>query len=276
MQVVVRPPLLAPYVSSIGYLEGRFAHARERALPTGTMQLLVNLDSDRFHSYAADGSALSVPGVALQGASSRPTVIDPADQRAVLWVAFRPGGAYPFFRVPAVKTTDQLVALDELWGREGVVLRERLLDASTPREKLRLVAAALLAHATLEPDPAVTAAVGALRRGASVSGVSDALGWTPRLLYRRFGDHIGLAPKRFARLQRFQRLVASVARGPQPIDWARRAAEHGYHDQSHLIHEFRDFAGLSPSQYTPRSPADRNHVPIPTIPAPSDRGRMGS
>lgn len=76
-----------------------------------------------------------------------------------------------------------------------------------------------------------------------------------------------MAPKRFARVRRFQRLLAlaagqaaTAARGGG--DWARLAAECGYHDQAHMIHDFRSFAGQSPSEYAPRSVAERNHVPF--------------
>ncbi len=263
MQVVVRPsvPALAPFVSSIGYLEGRFAHARERALPTGGVQLLVNLDADAFHSYGLDGSVQATHGASVQGPSSLPAVIDPAEQRSVLWVAFRAAGGYPFFRAPS----DVMVGLDEYWGRDGAVLRERLLAEPTPLARIRLLERVLVERAArpLEPDPAVRFAAAALRRGDPVAQVSDALGWTPRRLLRRFAAQVGLAPKRYARIGRFQRLLTSVTGGD--VDWARCAVEHGFHDQSHLIHEFQAFSGLSPTGYRPRSEADRNHVPISTI-----------
>ncbi len=62
-----RSPALAPFVASMGYLEGRFPHGRERVLPTGTVQLLVNLDRDALHC-APDG----LPPVRTGGAAGRP------------------------------------------------------------------------------------------------------------------------------------------------------------------------------------------------------------
>ena len=277
-------PALAGFVSSIGYFEGRFDHTRERALPAGTTQLLVNLDADEFHSYATDGRLLQrTGGAVVQGPYARPTLIDPAEQRAVLWVGFRPGAAYPFFAAPASATRDQFVALDALWGRDGAVLRERLLAIRTPAEKLRAVEAMLLARARLPSrrDPGVVYAVRALHRGVTVAEVTDRLGWTAKRLARAFHAQVGLTPKRFARVRRFQRLIASIPADATPgapvdatpgatadcrsgatVDWARLATECGYHDQAHMIHDFQAFSGLSPTRYAPRSPGEHNHVPV--------------
>ncbi|MFC0527764.1 helix-turn-helix domain-containing protein [Phytohabitans kaempferiae] len=256
-----RSPALAPFISSMGYLEGEFPHGRERVLPSGTVQLLVNLDRDALHS-APDGlPPIRTGGAALQGPSARPALVDTADQRAILWVEFRPGGAAPFFPGPA-EACDQLVPLDAVWGRRGPALRERLLAAGSPEEMRAAVEAALLAAAEPpRPDPALTAAVAALHRGATVADTADRLGWTTKRLARLFSAHVGLAPKRFARIRRFQRLLsAAAARGEG--DWARLAAECGYHDQAHMIHDFRAFAGQSPTEYSPRSAEERNHVPF--------------
>jgi methylphosphotriester-DNA--protein-cysteine methyltransferase len=72
--------------------------------------------------------------------------------------------------------------------------------------------------------------------------VGAELGLSPRTFTRRFRDHTGLTPKRFARIQRLQRLLAAVEPA-HPVDWARLAAEHGYCDQAHLIDDFRELTG---------------------------------
>ena len=267
MFVVMRPtaPALAPFVESFWYFAGRLPPGRERVLPSGEVQLLVNLHSDELRTYAGDGRVHRVGGAALQGAYRGPVVIDTAQQRAIVGVGFRAGGAYPFFAVPPSAVRDGLVPLDDLWGRDGAVLRDRLLSADGPAGVLRALEAALLARVArpLEPDPAVGYAVAAFDRGgATVGAVTERLGMTGKRFVRRFTEHVGLTPKRFARIRRLQRVIRSIA-GGAPVDWARLAAETGFYDQAHLIHDFRSLAGLRPSEYRPRTPRERNHVPLP-------------
>lgn len=268
MQLVVPPsaPALAPFVESLWYSAGPQAPGRELVLPTGVMQLLVNLHSDELRTY--DGADVRrVSGAAMQGARSGATVIDTGQLRAIVGVAFKPGGAFPFTVAPPSATAGTIVELDALWGRDGAVLRERLLSAPTPRAVLRTLEDVLLARAArpLEPDPATAFALAAFEHGASVTAVVDRLGMTSKRFARRFVDRVGLTPKRFARVRRFQRLLGSISSDVE-VDWARRAAECGYYDQSHLIHEFRALSGLCPTEYQPRSLWERNHV---SLPAPS-------
>lgn len=264
-------PALRPLIGALGYVEGRFAHSSELALPNGGAQLLVNLDRDELGSAVPGERAVArrTHGAALQGPSTEPVLIDPAQQRAIVWVAFRTAGAHPLLNAPLSAVRDQLVALDDLWGGDGAVLRERLLEAMAaggPQECLRQLEAALLAQAASAPasapDPAVRSAAARLDQGASVREAADDLGWTPRRLSARFDTQVGLSPKRYARVRRFQRLLARVNARPAEPDWALLAAEGGYHDQAHLIHEFRAFAGMTPTAYAPRSAAERNHVPL--------------
>ncbi|WP_322752369.1 helix-turn-helix domain-containing protein [Frankia sp. Cas3] len=86
-------------------------------------------------------------------------------------------------------------------------------------------------------------------------------GWTPRRLNRRFMSRIGLAPKRFSRVRRFQRLLRAAGGRDDP-DWARLAVDCGFYDQAHLINDFRDLSGLTPGAYRPRSVDVPNHVPV--------------
>jgi len=259
-------PALEPFIESIWYYESALPLARERILPTGTMQLLVNLDQDELRSYHGDGygEVAAIGGAGLCGVHAGHFAIDTAEQRAIMGVVFKPGGAYPFFAPPADATRDQHVALDDLWGRDGAVLRERLLEARGPAAKLRTLEAALLSRRvrSLERDPAVAFAIEALERDVTVAAVTERLGMTARTFIRRFASQVGLTPKRYARVRRFQRVLAAIERG-RAVDWAQVALACGYFDQAHLIHDFRAFAGVSPTAYRPRFEGERNHMALP-------------
>lgn len=255
-------PALAPFVESIGYGSADLRHGTERVLPTGGAQLIVNLDADVMSSRH-HGAEERIGGAGLVGVTSTHADVDPAHQRETVWVAFRPGGAYPFLPTPVGEATDLLVDLDAVWGRAGRGLRERLLDAPTVEAKLRVTNQALLdaASGPLEPDPAVRHAVRALSEGAAVGSVVDDLGTTPKRLIRTFTEQVGVPPKRFARIRRFQRLLSAIPYD-RPVDWAALAVTCGYADQAHLIHEFKALAGLRPTEYRARGATEQNHVPL--------------
>ena len=80
-----------------------------------------------------------------------------------------------------------------------------------------------------------------------VGDVASEVGWSHQHLITRFTEQVGLTPKRVARIARFERIVRAT-QGRTP-DWGRVAAEHGYADQSHLIRDFRAFAGTTPSRF---------------------------
>jgi hypothetical protein len=130
---------------------------------------MVNLHENEFRTYEGPEHANvnRTPGAVLAGQCARHTVIDTQEQRCLVEVNFALGGAAPFFAASLPTTRDQLVDLEDLWGSDGVVLRERLLEAVTPDEKLKAVEAALLAHLVRPsgPDRAVEFAVAAFERG---------------------------------------------------------------------------------------------------------------
>ncbi|MGH3232074.1 MAG: helix-turn-helix transcriptional regulator [Streptosporangiaceae bacterium] len=115
----------------------------------------------------------------------------------------------------------------------------------------------------LVPDPAVVAAAAALSRGVPVGEVSRALGLLPRTLRRRFTAHVGLTPKRFARVQRLQQLVRDLD-GQTEVDWATAAARHGYADQPRLADEFRELVGVTPTEYLRSRVNGPNHLLFPS------------
>jgi methylphosphotriester-DNA--protein-cysteine methyltransferase len=111
----------------------------------------------------------------------------------------------------------------------------------------------LLAALPYEDDPLVTRAATLLAGAhdeASVSSVAGVLGVSERQLERRFLARIGVTPKRFATLRRFERAVARATIAPS---LTAAALDAGYYDQSHFIRDFRRFAGSSPREHFARS-----------------------
>jgi AraC-like DNA-binding protein len=246
---------LSDFVESLWLHQGYHASdARERVLPTGALELVFDLNSN------ADGGAL------ISGARSTSFIIETHRATSVMGVDFAPGGAHPFFTAPVGEFRDALVPLGAVWGHQAVDLRERLAEAPTADQKFRILETALLDRATrpLERHPAVsTALVEFLRKphASSIGAMARQVGLSPRRFIQIFRDEVGLPPKLFCRVRRFQRVLALTERR-EKVDWANVAVFCGYADQAHLIRDFREFSGLIPTAYLAGRGGNPNHVPV--------------
>lgn len=224
---------LQPYVSHY-WLSRHNRDERHDVLPDGALDLVLEIDT-------RDSRAL-VYGTTT---TSQAQVLRPGCH--YLGVRFRPGQGRHFLRAAAVELTDTheaaagLLALDlqdvpELVANDGAVLSR--LDA--------LLARHLQTHA---PVPtALDASIRALERTHGVLPVTTAAslqGKSLRQFERDFRETVGVLPKLFGRIQRFQRAHALVLQTVQQL--AEVAADLGYTDQSHMSHEFRRFAGCTPA-----------------------------
>jgi AraC-like DNA-binding protein len=81
----------------------------------------------------------------------------------------------------------------------------------------------------------------------------------PKTFRRHFLGQVGLTPQRFARVQRLHRVVRSIQQQTE-IDWAAVAARHGYCDQSHVVDDFQDFVGVTPTAYLRQRSDGPTHV----------------
>jgi AraC-like DNA-binding protein len=236
--------------------------ALERILPHGTAQLIINLKEDQTRSYHPETGAMTgSSGSAISGIATRFCVIDTAEQECAAGVSFRPGGTVPFFATPAYELRDADVPLEFAWSRARTVrLREQLLSAASPAARLDVLERAM-AEAFRAPafDPAVAFAVSALPRSADIARLADTVGLSSKRLAERFKLAVGVSPKVYGRLLRFQRAL-QCAEGGRTVDWTRIALDCGYYDQAHFIHDFRSFAGITPTGYDAGRTQFRNHV----------------
>jgi AraC-like DNA-binding protein len=259
--VLRRPgPPLDGLVRAITYQAGEQPRTSvEKILPGPGASLWINLNRDEFRSFDEFGRVMRVPGAMLAGPASRAAVIEFEQGRAHISVTFALGAAGCFFVPPLDVTRDLQVPLGEVWGRTGAAVRERVLEAATPQDALAVVEGVLLGALTGLRDHLVVAACEALSAGTAVGKVAADLGVLPRTLRRRFTAQVGLSPKRFARVQRLQRVVRDLD-GRSSVDWAGVAARHGYADQPHLVGEFRQLVGVTPTEYLRSRVDGPNHL----------------
>src|SRR5580698_626049 len=248
-------------------------HSLERVLPTGEISLIINLWENRTRVYDRDDPRkfTTCDGCIVAGAYSAFTVIDTDEQRATAGVVFRPGGAFPFLGLPAAKLQDTSASLADLWGRQAASeLREQLLAAHTPQQKFTILERTLLSRLKLSPEPAhpiVSFAVENFRHRPQrpISATTDQIGLSDRHFIQLFSQHVGLTPKLFCRVQRFQQVlrnIFSTAGADCSIDWPQIALTCGYFDQSHFIHDFRAFSGINPTTYVANKTQFQNHVAL--------------
>lgn len=203
------PAHLAPWIECLWTLEGQAAEI-ETVLPDGRMELVVH------HASRPKDQAESF----VTGQLTRPLHIEPTGPMLTHGVRIRPAAAGAFLNLPADELTGHFVTLK-------------------------------MQPATRLPDAAITRAVALIERSAGtirMDQITQAVNLSPRQFDRRFLAAVGLPPKAFARIIRFQALLASYRAEDFPR-WADLALTCGFYDQSHLANEFRQFAGVSPTGF---------------------------
>ena len=203
----------------------------------------------------------------VSGAYARCFVIDTREHASTLGVHFQPGGARPFFGLPARALANTHVDLEALWGGAARLLREQLCAAQTPDQRFDILEAALGRQLSrFRPHSALDLVLRRLGAGAGVAEIAGQLALSHRRLIELFADDVGMTPKLYARVLRFQRSIEGSSNGSPP--WAEVAALAGYSDQSHLIRDWRAFSGLSPSEWAScRAVAVKeHHVAAPAPP----------
>ena len=238
---------------------------REHVLPSGKAQLVIALHDERL-SWSTDlrGDSHAWTAGIVHGPQSSYYLTGPKPRGAVMGVSFRPGAAGPVvLGVPPSALTDGHVSLGDLWGSRGTVLRERLADAATPQAAFTILEEALTARLRRPPPvhPAVAHALRASLLEAPRPRVADIrreTGFSAKHFIALFRAAVGLTPKQYLRIRRFGTVLEHLA-AERPGTLCDLAAAAGYADQSHLNREFRELAGIAPTEYRPPARTSEYH-----------------
>jgi len=252
-EIASRPPgvALRPYVRQLhGFVEATPGPLRRREAPLGAVVMIVSLEHEWWLQDASGATMRRTSFVA--GLQDGPVLVEHGGASHGMEVYFTPLGARIFFGVPLDALTGRVLELEEVLGREATALTEQLRATPGWEGRFDLLEAAIARRLEAGSPPALELRWAWGRLAAShgrvaIGALAAELGWSHRRLIAQFREHVGMPPKRVARILRFDR-ACSLLEGAASPSLAAIAYECGYSDQPHFTREFRALAGITPGE----------------------------
>lgn len=242
------PAELAASVQGIWRLQGHCAQAAPHVvLPDGCISMVLNFGAPL---SSAQGAGPVERSHGLLGEIRRPLRVMAEGEVDLVGVRLTPGTSLALSRIPLAELVDGVSGESVLTGALSGLLRT--LESAAPHERMALLVAGLTAVARAGHDEAQTPVQAAVARifGAQgnlrVDDLAAAVGTSRRSLERLFRARLGCSPKALCDVLRFQSAMRHAQAGGA-VNWADIAHAAGYFDQSHLIRDFRRFAGATPT-----------------------------
>ncbi|MBO6517297.1 MAG: AraC family transcriptional regulator [Bacteroidia bacterium] len=244
-----------PYVQSVfHYKHFTPDHSIERVVPTGHVFIIFELDGITRNTFHNDSlkPKQEFTGVWVSGMHRNFISISAHQDSEMFVIQFKPGGAYPYFHIDMEAITETVIPAEELFGDEILTLRSAILDGKTPIEKFNVAEQWLdkRLKTELAPDQDLLDVLDALQKEV-VTRYAEVISHYPKTqkhLIDQFKSRVGLTPKYFQRILRFNDILARL-KNKEKVQWADIAYQSGFSDQSHFIKEFKHFSGFNPQEY---------------------------
>jgi AraC-like DNA-binding protein len=244
-------PALAGIVQELWQVEGRLSPFRERVLPNGCTEIMLNLGPP--HQLLTDAGTSVWELAWFSGLHERAIAIESLQGTHLVSARLHPLGALRLFGPEIPKAVNTVVDLETLLGPPAAELHATLLAADSTEERFAHLERFLIGYISTGKVPSAIVSEAARRieeahgnlRIASIYGEQ---GVSRKHLWLRFGRELGLSPKAYAQLHRFVWTLARLRESPS-VEWPRLAAAAGYSDQAHLVRDFRRAAFASPTEF---------------------------
>jgi AraC-like DNA-binding protein len=191
----------------------------------------------------------------ITGPNDQPRRVRLYDGMKNLVIHFKPGGMFKLFQLPAYYFYNKSRDANQFLGKQIQEIARQLSETGLS-EKIELLDTWLIAHLQKErkTDRNIDEAIRLIERrkgNISIRELEQETFTTKRTLERRFQEQVGLQPKTFARLVRFNEVIRFVEANLN-LKWRQLADKFGYYDQSHFIHEFKTLTGTVPHDFPTR------------------------
>lgn len=229
-------------------------HSIERVVPTGHSYLIFELDGYERNTFDNDTLRPNATfGKVWYSGMHKNYISISAHQNSEMFVVqFKPYGAHPFIHRPVYELNDRVVAGEEVFDETIFQLREHLLKAGNAGEKFQIAENWLnerYDERRVPPEELLEVVIRLQRESVSNYGsVVEEYPKTHKHLIDQFKKYIGLTPKYYQRVLRFNEILQLINQSKK-IEWSQVAYHCEYSDQSHFIKEFKHFSGLNPQKF---------------------------
>jgi len=243
-------------------------HLVDRLLPDGNVQLLMELTDNTKYIY--DNKTLkeiqSCRNTWFSGFRTEPITIPSGRESEMIVISFKKGRAFPFFCEPMFSLKNCVVDAELVMETEILEIREKIREIPDPLDKLRYLDRAFTRFYSsgLEENTYVDYMISGIESNPSnirLKELTAKVGYSQKHLIKIFKDKVGVSPKEFLKIIRFQKVVQQLESGHQ-VDWNSVAFDCGFYDQSHFIADFKKYSGFTPTEYLSRKNEMLNYVPI--------------
>jgi len=247
--------ILNQYIESIFHIKDFMPdHSIERVVPTGHIFIIFELDG--FTRNTFDNETLkpnnTFTNVWVSGMHKNYLSISAHQKSEMLVIQFKPYGAYPFFHLPIQELNEKVIPAEKIFENEILELREEILAKKTSEEKFKNVEKWLVDkfHEDKRPSDEILNILEKLQTESVVnySKIIESYSKTHKHLIDQFKKYIGLTPKYYQRILRFNEILQKIHQS-EKIEWSQVAYQCEYADQSHFIKEFKHFSGLNPQKF---------------------------
>jgi AraC-like DNA-binding protein len=223
-----------------------------RILPDSCVELVIHFNKP-YKTTFSDNKTEIQPQSFVVAQMKNFIEIEPHGKIGMISVRFSAQGAYHFFGMPMKEIANGIVDLKLIWNNLAKEIEDRIVTCNYTAQRNQIIQRYLLIQlakngkvdSTLDNSLAlIYSTQGQIR----ADEIASKTGMSNRQLVRKFGNSIGLSPKEFARIIKF---IGSLnyLKANSGSNLAEAANSCGYYDQAHFIHDFKEYSGLTPSQF---------------------------
>ncbi len=259
---------LSKYLSDIVYHKDfQPVHIKDKYLPDGTINIVFEFTGKPKYIYknGTDQKIQECRNVWFSGVQKNYLTIS-AESEEMMVVAFKPGAGYSLIQKSISNYTNKVFQAEEILGLEILELHKYLKEAKSPEIKFELVENWLESQFNTDDfyTDIIRYAIEAIENSPTqinLSELSDKLGYSQKQFIQLFKKYVGLTPKQFHRIVRFNEILTTVE-NKENISWTIIAADCGYFDQAHFIKDFQSFSGINPKKYITDIEDFPNFLPV--------------